>query len=73
MLTPFFSAKPVTSWTDADACDRAKFGKFHRALLNQGVYWPPSQFEAGFVSLAHGADEIERTRNAFTQAFNAVA
>jgi glutamate-1-semialdehyde 2,1-aminomutase len=73
MLTPFFNTKPVTSWADADGCDRVKFGKFHRALLNQGVYWPPSQFEAGFVSLAHGPDEIERTRSAFTQAFNAVA
>jgi glutamate-1-semialdehyde 2,1-aminomutase len=73
MLTPFFTTKSVKSWTDADACDRAKFGKFHRALLNQGVYWPPSQFEAGFVSLAHGTDEIERTKNAFTAAFSAVA
>jgi glutamate-1-semialdehyde 2,1-aminomutase len=73
MLTPFFSAKPVRSWSDADSCDRTKFGKFHRALLNLGVYWPPSQFEAGFVSLAHGADELERTKKAFTAAFASVA
>jgi glutamate-1-semialdehyde 2,1-aminomutase len=70
MLTPFFSSKPVRSWSDAEACDRTKFGKFHRALLDHGVYWPPSQFEAGFVSLAHGPDERERTRTALTAAFS---
>lgn len=72
MLTPFFSAKPVVSWVDADACDRAKFGKFHRALLDNGVYWPPSQFEAGFVSLAHGVSERSRTQKALAAAFAAL-
>lgn len=73
MLTPFFSAGPVRSWTDAATCDRARFGKFHRALLENGVYWPPSQFEAGFVSLAHGPDEIARTRTAFAAALRSIA
>jgi glutamate-1-semialdehyde 2,1-aminomutase len=72
MLTPFFSDKPVYSWTDADGCDRVKFGKFHRALLENGVYWPPSQFEAGFVSLAHGPNELERTKKGLAAAFAAV-
>lgn len=71
MLTPFFSAGPVRSWSDAAKCDRAKFGKFHRALLEHGVHWPPSQFEAGFVSLAHGDAEIAKTKSAFTAALSA--
>jgi glutamate-1-semialdehyde 2,1-aminomutase len=72
MLTPFFSSKPVRSWSDADGCDRAKFGRFHRALLDNGVYWPPSQFEAGFVSLAHGPEERVRTQKALSAAFAAL-
>lgn len=73
MLTPFFSKTPVRSWADADKCDRAKFGKFHRALLDNGVYWPPSQFEAGFVSLAHGVDERTKTQKALATAFGVIA
>jgi glutamate-1-semialdehyde 2,1-aminomutase len=72
MLTPFFSKGPVRSWGDADKCDRAKFGKFHRALMENGVYWPPSQFEAGFVSLAHGADERTKTQKALAAGFSAI-
>ncbi len=73
MLTPFFSAKPVQSWNDAAACDRVRFGKFHRALLEHGVHWPPSQFEAGFVSLAHGPDEVRVTRDAVVAALASLA
>ena len=72
MLTPFFSAGPVRSWGDADKCDRARFGRFHRALLDHGVYWPPSQFEAGFVSLAHDDAALETTRKAVVEALKAV-
>jgi glutamate-1-semialdehyde 2,1-aminomutase len=64
MLTPFFSAAPVRTWSDADKCDRKRFARFHRGLLDRGVYWPPSQFEAGFVSLAHDAAALDLTRNA---------
>ena len=60
MLTLFFGAGPVRSWTDADRCDRARFGAWHAGLLARGVYWPPSQFEAAFLSRAHGVDEIDR-------------
>jgi glutamate-1-semialdehyde 2,1-aminomutase len=70
MLTPFFSATPIRNWTDAARCDRARFGKFHRKLLENGVHWPPSQFEAGFVSLAHGPAELERTCKAFAAALS---
>jgi glutamate-1-semialdehyde 2,1-aminomutase len=68
MLTPFFTDKPVRAWGDAASCDRVKFGRFHRALLEHGVYWPPSQFEAGFVSLAHDDQALAKTQSAITQA-----
>jgi glutamate-1-semialdehyde 2,1-aminomutase len=70
-LTPFFREGAVRNWTDAAACDTKRFGRFHRALLEQGVYWPCSQFEAGFVSAAHGEGELlERTRAAVRTAFS---
>lgn len=72
MLTPFFTTGPVRSWTDAARCDTAKFGRFHQALLSQGVYWPPSQFEAGFVSLAHDERALQRTEQALHSAFKSL-
>jgi glutamate-1-semialdehyde 2,1-aminomutase len=69
MLTPFFVKGPVRDWTDAARADRERFGKFHRGLLDRGVYWPPSQFEAGFVSLAHDPASLEQTRTAVFEAF----
>jgi len=61
MLTLFFHRGPVRSWTDAAESDRERFGRFHRALLARGVYFPPSQFEAAFVSAAHTDEDIDRT------------
>jgi glutamate-1-semialdehyde 2,1-aminomutase len=61
MLTLFFHRGPVRSWTDAAQADRERFGRFHRGLLARGVYFPPSQFEAAFVSAAHSDDDIDRT------------
>jgi glutamate-1-semialdehyde 2,1-aminomutase len=72
MLTPFFGPGPIRAWADAARCDTAKFGAFHRALLAQGVYWPPAQFEAGFVSLAHDERALKRTEEALRQAFSAL-
>ena len=60
MWTVFFTDGPVRSWDDASRCDTAKFGRFHRAMLNRGVYLPPSQFEAAFVSLAHTDEHIDQ-------------
>jgi glutamate-1-semialdehyde 2,1-aminomutase len=68
MLTPFFIDSEVRSWDDAARSDRQRFATFHRGLLEHGVYWPPSQFEAGFVSLAHDDAALARTRTAVTQA-----
>ncbi|MDF3071963.1 MAG: Glutamate-semialdehyde aminotransferase [Polyangiaceae bacterium] len=61
MLTLFFHRGPVRSWTDAAQSDRERFGRFHRALAERGVYFPPSQFEAAFVSAAHSEEDIDRT------------
>jgi glutamate-1-semialdehyde 2,1-aminomutase len=60
MLTLFFAADPVTDYGSARRSDLARFGAFFRASLDGGVYLPPSQFEACFVSLAHGPREIEQ-------------
>ena len=61
MFTLFFTPQPVTNWDTAKTADTARFGGFFRAMLERGVYLPPSQFEAAFVSLAHTEEEIERT------------
>ena len=71
MLTPFFTAEPVRSWADAARVDTKAFGRWHAAMLANGVYWPPSQYEAGFVSLAHDDDALERTERALDAAFRA--
>lgn len=73
MLTVFFHDGPVKNWNDAKTCDTQRFAAFHRGLLSRGVYFPPSQFEAAFVSLAHTADDIERTIQAAREALIAVA
>jgi glutamate-1-semialdehyde 2,1-aminomutase len=64
-----FTDAPVTSWEDASAADASRFAAFHRALLARGVYLAPSRFEAGFVSTAHGAEEIDATLEAAAAAF----
>jgi glutamate-1-semialdehyde 2,1-aminomutase len=69
MLTPFFRAGPIRSWDDASKSDTKAFGRWHHALLEHGVYWPPSQYEAGFVSAAHDRAAIERTRAGLRAAF----
>jgi glutamate-1-semialdehyde 2,1-aminomutase len=61
MFGMFFSNSPVTSWDTAKEADTARFAAFHAAMLERGVYLAPSQFEAGFLSTAHGDDEIDAT------------
>jgi glutamate-1-semialdehyde 2,1-aminomutase len=69
MLTAFFTDTPVTNWTGAARCDTRAFGCWHRALLDHGVYWVPSQFEAAFLSAAHGDAEMAHTAAAMERAF----
>jgi glutamate-1-semialdehyde 2,1-aminomutase len=61
MLTLFFHAGPVRGWSEAKQADTRRFASFHHGLTERGVYWPPSQFEAAFVSLAHTDNDIEKT------------
>ena len=69
MLGLFFTESPVRSWEDARRADTDRFARFHRALLDRGVYLPPSQFETWFVSTEHGEDEIDATLAAVREAF----
>ncbi|MBN1691247.1 MAG: glutamate-1-semialdehyde 2,1-aminomutase [Dehalococcoidia bacterium] len=67
LLTVFFSAQAITDYTAARSCDTAVFGRFFRGMLEQGIYWPPSQFEAAFLSLAHSRQDISVTVKAARQ------
>lgn len=69
MLGLFFNEQPVTDWESASRSDVARFAKYHAAMLERGVYLPPSQFEASFLSTAHGDAEIDRTVEAAREAF----
>jgi glutamate-1-semialdehyde 2,1-aminomutase len=61
MFGLFFTSGPVNNYEDAKKSDTAKFGRFHRGMLEHGVYLAPSQFEAGFTSFAHTEEDIEQT------------
>ncbi|HYS11493.1 MAG TPA: glutamate-1-semialdehyde 2,1-aminomutase [Myxococcales bacterium] len=68
MWTCFFAEGEVFDYPSAKKSDVARFGRVHRALLEHGVYLPPSQFEAAFLSSEHGPQEIEETTRAFRAA-----
>jgi len=71
MFGLYFRASPPTSFAEVMQCDKDRFNKFFHAMLTQGVYLAPSAYEAGFVSAAHGASEIEATLAAARAAFKA--
>ena len=68
MITLFFAPGPVRSWADASRSDTARFAAFHRGLIARGIYWPPSQFEAAFLSGAHTESDVDRTLDAAREA-----
>jgi glutamate-1-semialdehyde 2,1-aminomutase len=72
MFTWFFNNGPVTNWETASKSNTEAFGKFFRAMLDSGVYLPPSQYEAAFLGAAHTEDDIQKTIAAAKQAFAAV-
>ncbi len=69
MFTLFFTKGPVTDFAGAKAADASLYAAFFRTLLEEGVYFPPSQFEAAFVSLAMDRKVVKRTAKAFKTAF----
>ena len=73
MWTWFFTPGPVTDYAAAAKSDTAAFGRFHRAMLDQGVWLPPSQFEAAFLGTAHGDAEVRATIEAAREAFKTAA
>ena len=73
MFTWFFTGGPVTDWDSAAKCDTEAFGRFFRAMLENGIYLPPSQFEAAFMGAAHTEQDVQQTVAAAKQAFATVA
>jgi glutamate-1-semialdehyde 2,1-aminomutase len=67
MFTTFFQEGPVTDYASALRSDTDRFGRFFQGMLDRGIYLAPSQFEAGFVSLAHTAEDVDRTLEAVDQ------
>jgi glutamate-1-semialdehyde 2,1-aminomutase len=61
MVTLFFNGEPVTDYDGARKCDTARFAHFFWGMLDRGVYWPCSQFEAAFLSSAHTERHIDQT------------
>src|SRR5439155_16956762 len=73
LLTVFFRATAPTDAAQALASDRAAYGRFFGSMLDQGVFLPPSQFEAWFPSMAHGQSEVDATLAAAAIAFGGSA
>jgi glutamate-1-semialdehyde 2,1-aminomutase len=72
MFCGYFTEAPVSNLADALKSDRARFAKFFHGMLEQGIYLAPSQFEAGFLSTAHTAEDVEKTLKAARVALSAV-
>ena len=72
MWTWFFTGSPVTDFTTASASDTAAFGPFHRAMLEAGVWLPPSQYEAAFLGMAHSDEDVAATIAAARDAFSSL-
>lgn len=72
LLTLFFAGKPVTDYESARKSDAVTFRSFFQKLLSEGIYWPPSQFEAAFISLAHSDDDIQFAIRAIDKALSSL-
>src|SRR3990172_5917827 len=73
MFTAFFTDRPVVNWATAKTADTKQYAAFFRAMLERGVYLAPSQFEAGFMSAAHGDEEMGLTVQAAERALKQLA
>ena len=72
MFTWFFTDHKVTDWETAAPCNTELFGRFHRGMLDEGIWLPPSQFEAAFLSTAHTEADIDQTVAAAKKVFQAI-
>jgi glutamate-1-semialdehyde 2,1-aminomutase len=72
LLTVFFSPIPIVDYESAKKANTSSFGEFFRRLLDEGIYWPPSQFEAAFISLAHSDRDIDTTIEATERALRSL-
>ena len=72
MFCAFFTEGEVSDWTAASGCDTRAFARYFRAMLDQGIYLAPSQFETAFVSIAHTYDDLEKTIDAARKAFESL-
>jgi glutamate-1-semialdehyde 2,1-aminomutase len=73
MMGAFFTESPVWDYTSAQGCDTAKYARFFREMLRMGIYLAPSQFEAVFLSAAHGDEQLEATAKALREAMKTIA
>jgi glutamate-1-semialdehyde 2,1-aminomutase len=72
MWTSFFTNESVTNWTSAAKANRELYGKFFHAMLDEGVYLAPSQFEAAFIGLAHTDEILDKTIEAARRVFQSL-
>ncbi|MGA8161919.1 MAG: glutamate-1-semialdehyde 2,1-aminomutase [Acidobacteriaceae bacterium] len=73
MFTWFFTGEPVTDFAGAARCDTQRFAAFHQTMLESGVWLPPSQFEAAFLSTAHSEADVQATVEAARRALASIA
>jgi glutamate-1-semialdehyde 2,1-aminomutase len=73
MWTTFFTPDPVTDWATASQASRDTYARFFHAMLDEGIYLAPSQFEAAFIGLAHTDELLDRTVEAARTAFAKLA
>jgi glutamate-1-semialdehyde 2,1-aminomutase len=69
MFTPFFAASPVRTFAEAKRTDREAYARFFHVMLEEGLYLPPSAFEAAFSSAVHGENELELLSHALRAAW----
>lgn len=72
LLTVFFTSNPVVNYESAKQANTTLFSKFFHGLLAEGIYWPPSQFEAAFISLAHDEEDIRLTVRAIDKVLSSL-
>jgi glutamate-1-semialdehyde 2,1-aminomutase len=73
MVTPFLGIDRARSFDDVKRADRERFARLHAAWLEDGVLWPPSQFETAFLSTAHTDEDVDRTVESFARALAMVS